>query len=56
MSLHEWVTVEGSDGPVADWNTNMVQASRGDLVEVVLGYPGVPVLRETGGRFCFAES
>lgn len=56
LALHVRVAVEGGDGPVADGDADVVQAGGGDLVEVVLGDPGVPVVGETRGRFVFSES
>ena len=44
LALHIWVTIQGRDSPVTDWDADMVQASCCDLVEVGLGNPGVPVI------------
>ena len=56
MALHEGVAVEWRNGPVPDRDPDVIHASGGDLVEIILGDPGFPVLRQAGGRFCFAES
>lgn len=56
LALHKWVAVERCNGPVSNWDTDVVHASGGNLIEIILGDPGVPVVRQAGGRFCFAES
>lgn len=43
LSLHVWLSVQGSDGPVANRNPHMVQAGGSDLSKVVLGDPAVPM-------------
>ena len=55
LALHVWLAVDRGDGPVADWDTDVVHTSGGDLVEVILGDPGVPVIGKTGFRFGFAQ-
>ena len=46
LSLDVRLTVQRCNGPVADRNSNMIQAIVADLSEVVFGDPGVPVVLE----------
>ena len=46
LSLDVGLTIQRRNGPVADWNSNMVKAIVANLSEVVFGDPGVPVVLE----------
>lgn len=45
-ALDEWLTTDWNHAPVSDWNADVVQTGRSDLVEVVLSNPGIPMRRE----------
>ena len=55
LPLDVRVAIQRCDGPVADWDSNMIQAILANLLEVVLGDPGVPVVLESGRRTVLAE-
>ena len=55
LPLDIWIPRQGSNGPVTDWDANMVQASSCNAVEVILSDPGVPVSVKTVRSFGPAE-
>ena len=55
LTLDVRVAIERSNGPVADGNTDMVETSRRNSIEVVLGDPCVPVVGKAGQSFVFAQ-
>jgi hypothetical protein len=55
LTLHIWVTSKRSDGPVSDWDSDVVQASSGNLLEIVFDNPCVPVIVESVESFSLSE-
>ena len=55
LALDVRVAIERGNGPVADGNADMVETSRCNSIEVVLGDPCVPVVGEAGQSFVFAK-
>ena len=39
LSLDIWISIERIESPVSDWDSNVVQAEGGNLLEVSLGDP-----------------
>lgn len=55
LTLYVGITVQGGNSPVSEGNADVVQACRGDSVDVILSNPCVPVVIETREGFVFAE-
>ena len=55
LPLDVGLAIQGCNGPVPDGDSNMVQAVLGDLLEVTLGDPGVPMVLESRRRTVLAE-
>ena len=55
LPLDVGVAIQGCNGPVPDGDSNMVQAVLADLLEVIFGDPGVPMVLESRRRTVLAE-
>ena len=53
--MHVRVAIERRNGPVAEGNADVVETSRCNSIEVVLGDPCIPVVGEPGQSFVFAK-
>ena len=55
LTLYIRVAIDRGNGPIADGNADMVETSRCDSIEVVLGDPCVPVVGKAGQSFVLAK-
>lgn len=55
LPLDVWVAIQGSNGPVSDWDSNVIEAILANLAEVVFGDPGVPVILQSTRRSVLAK-
>lgn len=49
LSLHVWVSRERVQSPVANWDSDMIEAGLSNLFEIVVLNPGTPMLRQLLG-------
>ncbi len=47
LALHEGFAIQRGNGPVSHRDSNMIQPGLGNLIEVVLSDPGVPMLGQS---------
>ena len=55
-TLDVGISVEWRNRPVPNWDTDVVHAGSGDLLEIIFGDPTVPVAGQAGVCFVLPES
>lgn len=56
LTVHIWVAFQVLDSPVANWDSDMVHARGRNLVDVILGDEGAPMLRQNSTTLLGAQS